>query len=376
LRIVDVEVFPVHVPLREPMHMAGALLTGSDNVLVRVTADDGTAGWGEGVEAPAMTGETQSSIVADLDALRATLVGRDPRDRQALWHEMQQVVTGRRTAIAALDIALHDLVARALGVPVATLLGAAPGRRLEVLSLFGSGDAEADLAAFRARRDAGFRWFKLKIGVGTLAEEIDTLTRVAREAPEVVLAADANAGLDEHQARELLDALAHLPIRFVEQPVAGIDGLARLAESSRIPIAADESADSLQTIVRLGAAGISGVSLKLIKLGGITGVMRGAALCQTLGLSINLAGKVAETSISAAANIHCAAAIGETAFGCSPTNGGIAQDVTAAPLLPVGGVVTVPDGPGLGIEIDEERVRSMTRSAAHHGGAPDHQERE
>jgi L-alanine-DL-glutamate epimerase-like enolase superfamily enzyme len=359
VRIVDVEIFPVHVPLREPMHMAGGLLTGSGNVLVRLTADDGTVGWGEGVEAPAMTGETQAAIVADVETLREPLIGRDPRDRQALWHELQKVVPGRRTAVAALDIALHDLVGRALGVPVATLLGAGPGRRLEVLALFGSGDTEADLAAFSARRAAGFRWFKLKIGVGDLADEIETLRLVAGEAPDVVLAADANAGLDEHRARELLDAIAHLPIRFVEQPVAEIDGLARLAASSRIPIGADESAGSLDTIVRLGAAGIGGVSLKLIKLGGITGVMRGAALCQTLGLSINLAGKVAETSISAAANIHCAAAIGETAFGCSPTNGGIAEDVTATPLLPVDGVVTVPDGSGLGIEIDEARVRAL-----------------
>jgi len=111
--------------------------------------------------------------------------------------------------------------------------------------------------------------------------------------------------------------------------------------------------------VELGATAVAGVSLKLIKHGGITGVMRGAVLCDTLGLAINLAGKVAESSVAAAANLHCAAAMSDTAFGCSPANQGLAADVTADPLTVVNGTFALPTGPGLGVEVDEERVRSL-----------------
>jgi L-alanine-DL-glutamate epimerase-like enolase superfamily enzyme len=97
----------------------------------------------------------------------------------------------------------------------------------------------------------------------------------------------------------------------------------------------------------------------LIKHAGITGVMRGAALCDQVGLEINLAGKIAETAVSAAANIHAAAAMSATGFGCSPANQTVATDVCDDPPRVVDGAYAVPTGPGLGIEVDEERVRAL-----------------
>ena len=115
----------------------------------------------------------------------------------------------------------------------------------------------------------------------------------------------------------------------------------------------------MPAIIDFGATAVAGVSLKLIKLGGITGVTRGAAVCEALGLEVNLAGKVAETSIAAAANLHCGAAIGRMRFGCSPANQGVSEDVTGTPLTVVDGAMALPDGPGLGIDVDEDRVRAM-----------------
>ena len=89
-----------------------------------------------------------------------------------------------------------------------------------------------------------------------------------------------------------------------------------------------------------------------MKLGGITGVMRGANMCEALGLSINLAGKIAESSVAAAANIHCAAAMRAIDFGCSPGNQGLSGDVTTKPLAIDNGHYTLPSGPGLGIDVD------------------------
>ena len=101
------------------------------------------------------------------------------------------------------------------------------------------------------------------------------------------------------------------------------------------------------------------MSLKLIKHGGMTGVMRGAAICATAGLGVNLAGKVIESSVSAAANLHCAAAMDAVDFGCSPANQGVVQDVTETPITATNGHFDVPKGPGLGIEVDEGMVRRL-----------------
>jgi muconate cycloisomerase len=104
---------------------------------------------------------------------------------------------------------------------------------------------------------------------------------------------------------------------------------------------------------------IGGVSLKLIKHGGMTGVMRGAAMCAVTGLGVNLAGKVIETSISAAANLHCAAAMDRVDYGCSPANQNVIQDVTESPVTVTHGSFEVPTGPGLGVEVDEDMVQSL-----------------
>jgi len=104
---------------------------------------------------------------------------------------------------------------------------------------------------------------------------------------------------------------------------------------------------------------MGGVSLKLIKHGGITGVMRGAGICSSGGLAVNLAGKVIESSISAAANLHCAAAMDRIDFGCSPANQGVVSDVTEEPIRVVDGVFDVPEGPGLAIDVDEELLEVL-----------------
>jgi muconate cycloisomerase len=155
------------------------------------------------------------------------------------------------------------------------------------------------------------------------------------------------------------NGIADLPIRFFEQPVDDRGAMMRLARSSPVALCADEHADALETIMSYSGSGLAGVSLKLVKLGGISGVMRGAAICRAAGMAINLAGKIAETSIAAAANLHCAAAINELRYGCSPGNQVISRDVTAEPLKVEDGSMLIPDGPGLGIEVDEDLVRSM-----------------
>lgn len=362
MRIVSMEIHPVTMTLRTPIPMSSGLIEKTGNVLVELVTDDGVVGWGEGVEAPAMTHQTQADIVADLEDLTSVVVGSDPMRRTELWGRLIQAAAAATTAIGAIDIALHDLAGRVLGLPAHQLLGGAVRDRIPALTLVGSGDASEDADKLAERHEQGFRWFKIKLGMAPPDVELATLVKaVELVGDDGVVCGDVNEGWNEDQARSFLGRLDGDQVRFIEQPVPRTDreALLRLAASSPVRLCADEAAGSLDAVIGFLGTPIGGVSLKLIKHGGMTGVMRGAAICSTGGLGINLAGKVIESSISAAANLHCAAAMDRIDYGCSPANQGVVQDITETPITLTTGTFTVPTGPGLGVEVDRDIVRHL-----------------
>ncbi|HEY7468456.1 MAG TPA: enolase C-terminal domain-like protein [Acidimicrobiia bacterium] len=362
MRVETMEIHPITMTLRAPIPMSSGTISGTGNVLVKLIGTDGATGWGEGVEALALTHQDQAGIVADLEALRPLVVGADPMDRIGLWNRMSVAAPDATTAIGAVDIALHDLAGKALGVPVHQLLGGMVRGRIPALTLVGSGDAAADADKLAERHESGCRWFKVKLGMADPMIELGTLAKAVELVGDGgVVGGDANEAWDEAEASSFLSRLDGMGVRFIEQPVARHDqaSLLRLAESSPVKLCADESAESLDAVAGFVGTPIGGVSLKLIKHGGITGVMRGAAICARGGLAINLAGKVVESSVSAAANLHCAAAMESVDFGCSPANQGVVQDVSEMPITLERGEFTVPTTPGLGVEVDEELVRRL-----------------
>jgi muconate cycloisomerase len=348
--------------LRTPIPMASGVIESTGNVLVKLVSDDGLVGWGEGVEAPSLTYQRQADMVADLEALTPLVVGSDPLRRPDLWKRMTEMMPGATTAIGAIDIALHDLAGRALGVPVHQLIGPAVRDVIPALTLVGSGDPSLDADKLAERHDQGYSWFKIKLGMTDAESELATLAKAAEMVGgEGVVCGDANEAWDEETAREFLGQVDGERVRFIEQPVPRADreALLRLAERAPVSLCADESAGSLAAVAEFAGTAIGGVSLKLIKHGGITGVMRGAAICAVSGLGINLAGKVIESSVSAAANLHCAAAMDRVDYGCSPANQNVVQDITESPITPTHGTFSVPTGPGLGVEVDEDMVRGL-----------------
>lgn len=362
MRVTKVESFPITLALTQPIQMSHITISESHNVLVKVTTDDGIVGWGEGVLAARLTGETQGRILASIGYLAPMIVGQDPLRRTALWNTMMGAVYGNRTAIGAIDIALFDIAGKAHGLPVYELIGGKSRDIVPSMTLLGSGDPAADAKEAAERYDSGFRWFKLKLGLSDPDTEVETFAAMADAVgDDAVLCGDANEAWTEMEAIRFINRLEGLPVRFIEQPIAGGDpaALVRVAERVPIGVCADEGIQSLSDIIGYGPTPVAGVSLKLIKLGGITGVMRGAHLCEAHRLHINLAGKVAESTIASAANVHAAAAIRELHFGVSPANKGIAADVSQDPLQLVDGNFVVPTGPGLGIDVDEDLVAKL-----------------
>jgi muconate cycloisomerase len=359
LLIRRVDAIPVALPLRAPMKMAGVTITTAENLLVRVEAADGTVGWGEAPSAPMMTGDTLGGLVAAVrDHLGPLLIGRDALERPALIVMLRRALMGNTGAHSAVEMALLDLGGRASGTRLIDLVGRAVRDKVAPMWLLGNATPEQDIAEARAKAAEGFHLFKLKIGVKPLAAEIAAARAMRQEFPTMPLCADANCGLTLAAARRYIEKTREAKLLFVEQPLAHDDlaGLKVLARTGKVPIGIDEGIHSLADIAAHARAGAGGVSLKLIKLAGITQAIAAGRLCRKLGLKINVAAKIAESSIGTAAAVHLACAVPNVDWGVSLTNFYLAEDIVEVPLRMSSGGVSLPDGPGLGIDVDETAV--------------------
>jgi muconate cycloisomerase len=360
LIIRRVDPIPVALPLKKPMAMAGVTISRAFNILVRIEAADGTVGWGEAASAPTMTGDTLDGLVAAVrDHLGPRLIGEDAWMRGAIRRKLKHVLYGNPGAHSAIEMALLDLAGRAAGLPLVDLIGGAERSAVAPMWLLGNPTPEQDVAEVHAKRAQGFGFFKLKIGTKPVEAEIaSTLQLRAALGPATPLCADANCGLGFAEARRYLQGTRDAALMFVEQPLAHDDlgALARLTGLSSTPIGADEGIHSLADIEAHERCGAGGVSLKLIKLGGLSAAVEAAQLCERLGLAVNIAAKIAESSIASAAAIHLACTVPAVDWGVSLTHFYLAEDlVRAAPRIGAG-LVALPTGPGLGIAVEEAAV--------------------
>jgi muconate cycloisomerase len=360
LVIRRVDVIPVALPLEKAMAMAGVTVSRALNILVRIEAADGTVGWGEAASAPTMTGDTLGGLVAAVrDHLGPLLLGEDAWLRPALCRKLRRALLGNSGAHSAIEMALLDLLGRSSGLPMVDLIGGAVRPAVAPMWLLGNATPEQDVAEAHARRAQGFDFFKLKIGTKPVETEIaSTLALRQALAPATPLCADANCGLNLAAARRYVEGVREAGLMFVEQPLAHDDlrALARLTRSAAMPIGADEGIHSLADIEAHARCGAGGVSLKLIKLGGVSVAVEAAQLCGRLGLAVNVAAKIAESSIASAAAIHLACAAPAVDWGVSLTHFYLAGDVAKSAPVIHDGVVALPTAPGLGIEVDEAQV--------------------
>jgi muconate cycloisomerase len=363
LIIRRVDAIPVALPLKKPVKMAAETVTHARNILVRIEAGDGTVGWGEAASAPTMTGDTLGGLTAAVrDHLAPLLIGADAWMRPALMKRLRTVLHGNAGAHSAVEMALLDLAGQASGLPLIDLIGSALRREVAPMWLVGNATPDEDVAEAKAKAREGIRFFKLKVGVKPLDIEIATALAV-REAlgPDLPICADANCGFSYQAARRYLEATREAGLLFLEQPFEDADlrGLAALARSTALPIGVDEGIHSLRDIEDHAAAGVGGVSLKLIKLGGFAAALTAGALCRRLGLAINVAAKMSESSLGAAATVHLACAVDNIDWGVSLTHFYLAEDLVRVPLAIHNGFVALPGKPGVGVEIDEAAVARM-----------------
>jgi muconate cycloisomerase len=365
MRIANIQPIAVSLPMKKPMKMSGVEIRNGENALVRITTDTGVVGWGEAAAAPNMTGETVESMMAAIRYTAPFLIGSKADGFDAVHAEMDWRMVGNHAAKATIDIALHDIAGRARGVPVHALLGEQRRKRAPVLWLVGTGSTEGDVREALERKAQGFTAYKIKVGAES-PEADGVRTRAVCEAlgKGLLISADVNQAWTVAQTMTFLKAVGKAPLDFLEQPIRGDDiaGMARIAAASRIAIGADEGLHGIAEIERHHTAGAAkGGSLKTIKFGGVGPAYQAGLLCDRLGMKVNLASKVAESSIATAALLHLAAVLPNIDWGLSPSNQYLADDLVKTPCAVVGGQIDVPTGVGLGVEVDEAKVERYAR---------------
>jgi muconate cycloisomerase len=312
-----------------------------------------------------MTGETIESMTTAVSYLAPALIGRLAEDIAGATTAMIGRMYGNNAAKAAIEIALHDLVGRATSRPAHALLGEKRRSRIALLGVISNGELAADLRDADKKKAEGFRAFKIKVGIDKPLVDGERTRRICeRLGAGLLISSDANQGWSTEEALQYVRTVAGSGLDFFEQPVLADDvsGMAAVAAAADCAIGADESIHSLEDIRRHHERKAArGVSLKTIKLGGMRGVMAAGQLCDKLGMSVNVACKTGESSIACAAGIHIAATLPQIAWGLTITNEGLAEDVTSRPIRTESGHVKVSDSPGLGIDVDEDRVRRFRR---------------
>lgn len=363
-RIAGIETFAARLPLAQSVAMSGDRVSVAENLIVRVTDGDGAAGWGEAASAPLMTGETLPGMVAAARFCADRLTGAEVGSIDELPDRIDAVIHGNSGAKTALEMALLDLAGKRSGRPLYDLLGGKRRDRAPVVRLLSPAAGESETDQVRRSLDNGIKAFKVKVGLGGVAADLDRCRQVREAAgSETRVSADANEGFGEADGVSFCRGAGAAGLDFVEQPVRASDlaAMRACAKASAVPVGADEGIRSLEDIRRHHEAGAAaGGSLKPLKLG-IQNLITAGCLMRQFGMKVNLAGKVAETSVGSAAIAHLAVVLPRLEWDASPTNQYLALDVTAEPVVTQGGALAPSDAPGLGVRVDAEKVGSVCR---------------
>lgn len=368
MKIAALDIFVLEFPFRSPFLIAGGVAghpgQPSPRVLVRLETDGGAVGWGEATPTPRWTYETTETIVSTLRRyLAPAVIGISIWDFDALHRAMDRaispgVTTGSPLAKSAIDIAAHDALGRALGMPVYQLLG---GRLRDTFDLSWMISVSEPSGAKKLAEDglaAGYDVFDVKVGMHGEAGDLELVRATRDVVGGRVIQVDANRGYSLAAARRQAERFADYGVTLFEQPLDGfnLSGYRTLCASSKVEIGIDESLRSVADLIEYVRA--DAIHVAVAKLQRNSGFYKSRQLCETAraaGLGLSLSG-LTETDLGLAAGLHLAAA-----FGISPLqlNGPqyIETSFLTQRLWRGGGKVSLPEGPGLGVEVDEQFVR-------------------
>ena len=380
MKITTIEIIPIRLPTRRAHQWASLTTPIGVYVIIKLHTDEGLIGLGEapvlkdwGGDYGKYFGETpQTTIHIINDVLAPALAGQDPRRFESIHALMDKAVKGYPYCKAAIDAAVYDVVGKALKVPAYQLLGGLFREHVPIAHSLGLMEIEKAVEEALQAKAEGVKTIKLKGGVDQKRDvELVQQMRGAM-GPDINICVDANQGYSSAKtAVKIIKAMEEYNLLYVEQPVEGIDQMAEVARRVDTPIMADESAWTPQDVIEIAQKKAADViSIYTTKPGGMFKAKKVAAVAEAAGLASNVNGSV-ETGVGNAANIHLAASTGIVTYGCvvpvstpkGKGKGGVAgiyyqDDIIKEPFDYSDGDVIVSSKPGLGVELDEDKIEN------------------
>lgn len=352
-KIIGFDLWHLKLPVTSRRdHGIGSVEGSCEIVVLRLTAEDGSQGFGEASPWSVFTGTPEASYAALDRYLRPLVVGEIIGDRAAIMARAASAVAHCTEAKAALETALLDLAGRVSNVPVWSLLGGRCRDAIPLSCSIANPDFAQDIDLLSRLKEDGVRIVKLKTGFKDHAFDIMRLEHIAQNYPEFSIRVDYNQGLSIEEAPAQVRDAARFNPDFIEQPVRAhhYGMMARLRQMVDVPLLADESVFGPEDMERAAREGIcDGVSVKIMKSGGLTRGQTVARIAAAHGL-MAYGGDMFEAGLAHLAGTHMIAATPEITLGCEFYQASyfLQDDILEEPFQINNGQVIVPTGPGLG----------------------------
>ena len=367
--IHSIETILVDVPTIRPHKLSVATMNAQTLVLVRVVCGDGIEGWGEATTIGGLNygEESPESIKTNIDThIAPLLVGMDASQVAKAMARIRKIIQGNRFAKCAIETALLDAQARRLHIPLSEFLGGRVRDALPVAWTLASGDTSKDIAeAEKMLALRRHRIFKLKIGLRSVADDVAHVLAIKKAlGAEVSVRVDVNQAWSELDAVNGIAALEAGGIDLIEQPVRADNkaGLSRLANRFSVALMADEALHGPLDAFDLATTGAADVfAVKITQSGGLMPAIQVATVAQLAGIGL-YGGTMLEGGIGTAASAHVFSTFSDLSYGTElfgPLL--LTEEVLREPLVYKDFMLQVPNKPGLGVEIDREKLNFMRR---------------
>jgi len=365
--IQRIETRLVDLPTIRPHKLSVATMYGQTLMLVKLYCSDDVVGIGEGTTIAGMAygPESPESMKLAIDAyLAPAMIGKDATRIEALMAYLGKLVKGNHFAKSALETALLDAHGKRLGVSVGDLLGGRRRERLPIAWTLASGDTARDIDEAHKMLDMRrHRVFKLKIGAQAIDADIEHVAEIKRALGErAAVRVDVNMAWSETQAARAIPALADAGCELVEQPVSSAAALARLTRRFPVALMADEIVQGPKSAFDIAKRdGADVFAIKIEQCGGLFAAQRVAAIADAAGIEL-YGGTMLEGAFSTIASAHLFASFDNLQWGTElfgPLL--LTEEILRQPLDYSDYELTVPTGPGLGIELDEAAIQRFTR---------------
>lgn len=367
IKIHSIRTQRINLALTRPLRMSFGEISQQHLLLVRTIDTDGVEGIGEAcvMGGPYWNGETIEGTQATVERYASPhLVGQNFDSLADYSAALHRIFRGNGAARTALEMSFLDLVGKKTNMRAVDLLGGPQRTSIPVAWTIPSGDvSEAIDDGERAIEARGHRLFKLKVGIYDTEREVDYARSIVRQFEgRARLLIDANQAWSEHDAPAILNRFHDVGVAVVEQPISGHDAqaMARLVQDCPIAILADEPLTGPATAALMAKSqSASGFVVKPQRDGGLMDALTTARSASEAGLSC-YGGTMLETSLGTAALVALYATVSDLTWGSElfgPLR--LDDDITVDALVPIGGDLPIPTGPGLGVTLDEERVRRL-----------------